>query len=62
MQDLDALSEAGLDATQFVTVFLPETASLSAIEKGHRLTWKGSEGTIYALSRLDNHFVAALNE
>jgi hypothetical protein len=47
-----------------VTVFLPETKDLSGIEKNHRLTWDdtGAQGTVHALSRLDNAFIATLDE
>jgi hypothetical protein len=61
MQDLQALRDAGLEAQQLVTVFLPETESLSGISKRDRLTWNGASGLIHELSRLDNAFVAALD-
>jgi len=63
MQDLTALRETGLEAQQFVTVFLPETESIDGVSKRDRLTWEdeSTTGIIHALSRLDNTFIAALD-
>lgn len=60
-QSLKVLRDAGLEAQQLVTVFLPETEDLSVISKRDRLTWNSAEGLIHELSRLDNAFIASLD-